>query len=147
MTWCPWPTFHALLTLSKFYVEPRNKVHFSVAVIAGNFETLHSICAWHSLWAHTMTRCPWPTFHAPLPLSNFYVESRNKMHFSAAAMAVSMKPCIVVVFDTLFKHTSLPIFRLTYIARCSYFTKCRCDICLRGVLVSSPEPKAHKVSL
>ena len=61
-----------------------------------------------------MTRCSW--------LCPF---------LSAAAMALSMKPCIVVVLDTLFKHTPL-----TYIARCIYITKCRCDIDLRGVLVS-----------
>ena len=29
------------------------------------------------------------------------------------------------------------LFCLTYIACCSYFTKCRCDIDLRGVLVQS----------
>ena len=89
---------------------------------------------WYTLWAHNMTRCPWPTFHAPPTLSKFYVKSRNKVHFSAAVMAVSMKPCIVVVLDTL-KHTPWPVFCLTYIARCSYFTKCRCNIDLRGVLV------------
>ena len=33
-----------------------------------------------------------------------YVESGNKLHFFAAVVALSMKPCIVVVFDTLFKQ-------------------------------------------
>ena len=109
----PWPGALDLAppTLSKFYVKPRNKVHFSVAVIAKGIKTLHSNCAWHTLWAHTMTRCPWPTFHRfHWTLWKFYVKSRNKVHFSAAAMAVSMKPCIVVVLDTLFKHTPWPFF-------------------------------------
>ena len=33
-----------------------------------------------------------------------YVESRNKVHFSAAVVAVKMKPCIVIVLDTPFKQ-------------------------------------------
>ena len=37
----------------------------------------------------------------------------------------------------LLKHTPRPIFCLTHIACCSYFTKCRCDIALRGVLVNN----------
>ena len=41
-----------------------------------------------------MTWCTWPTFHAPLTLSKFYVKSRIKVHISAAAMPVGMKPCI-----------------------------------------------------
>ena len=140
MTWCPWPTFHAPPTLSKFYVKSRNKVNFSATVIAGSmkpcivivlnnhtiwrdldlhfmlhwlcqnfmlsleiwcislqysleYETLQHNCAWHTLWAHTMTRCSW--------LCPF---------LSAVAMALSMKPCIVVVLDTLFKHTPWPFF-------------------------------------
>ena len=28
-----------------------------------------------------------------------YVESRNKVHFSAAVVAVKMKPCIVIVLE------------------------------------------------
>ena len=33
-----------------------------------------------------------------------YVESRNKVNFFAAVLAVKMKPCIVIVLDTLFKQ-------------------------------------------
>ena len=32
-----------------------------------------------------------------------YVESRNKVHFSAAVVAVKMKPCIVIMPPTLKK--------------------------------------------
>ena len=84
MTWYHLPTFHAPPTLSKFYVESRNKVletnkvHFSAAVIGG------SICIAIAL----------DPFHAPLTLSKFYVKSRIKVHISAAAMPVGMKPCI-----------------------------------------------------
>ena len=35
------------------------------------------------------------------------LELRNKVHFSAAVVAASIKPCIVIVLDTLFKHTPL----------------------------------------
>ena len=34
----------------------------------------------------------------------FYVKSFNKVHFSTAVIAGSMKPCIVIALDTLFKH-------------------------------------------
>ena len=52
-----------------------------------------------------MTWCPLPTFHAPLTSSNFYVEPRNKVHFSEAVIAGSMKPRLVIMLDTLFEHT------------------------------------------
>ena len=53
------------------------------------------------------------THHYLVPLTNIscftdfvkiYVESRNKVHFSAAVIAGSMKPCIVIVLDTLNNH-------------------------------------------
>ena len=68
--------------------------------------TLHSNCPWHTLHAGTLTWCPSSSFHAPLTLSNFCFESRNKVHFSATVVAVGMKDCIVIVLDTFFKHTS-----------------------------------------
>ena len=33
-----------------------------------------------------------------------YVESRNKVHISAAVIAGSMKPCTVIIHDKLFKQ-------------------------------------------
>ena len=36
--------------------------------------------------------------------STICVESGNKLHFFAAVVAVRMKPCIVIVLDTLFKQ-------------------------------------------
>ena len=33
-----------------------------------------------------------------------YVESRNEVNFSAAVVAVKMKPCIVITLDTLFEQ-------------------------------------------
>ena len=68
------------------------------------YETLHSNYPWHTLQAGTLTQCPWHWFHAPLTLSKIYVESRNKVHFFAAVLAVRMKPCIVIVLDKLFKQ-------------------------------------------
>ena len=41
------------------------------------YETLHSNYPWHTLQAGTLTRCPWPSFHAQLTLSNICVESRK----------------------------------------------------------------------
>ena len=62
-----------------------------------------------------MTLCPWPRFHAWVTLSWFYVESSIihiessiKVHFSEAVKAVSVKHCIVIVLNILFKHTLWP---------------------------------------
>ena len=49
-----------------------------------------------------------------------YVESRNNFHFSAAEVVVRMKPCIVIVLDTLLKqahwHCALDIhFKLHWL--------------------------------
>ena len=41
------------------------------------YETLHSNYPWNTLPAGTLTQCPWPSFHAPLTLSKFCVESRK----------------------------------------------------------------------
>ena len=132
MTRCPWPSFHAPPPLLKFYVEPRNKGHFFVAVIALGMKHCIVIVL-DTLFEHT----PWPgalDLHFTLHwLCRIFMSSlEKKVHFSAAAMAVSMKPCIVVVLDT---PTMTFFFCLTYISHCCYFTKCRCDIDLRGVLV------------
>ena len=82
------------------------------------YETLHSNYPWHTFQEGTLTQCPWPWFHAPLTLSKFCVESRkftlsleiisNKVNFFAAVLAVRMKPCIVIVLDTLFKKAPWP---------------------------------------
>ena len=37
-------------------------------------------------------------------VKKIYVESRNKVYFSAAVVAVKMKPCIVFVLDTILKQ-------------------------------------------
>ena len=44
------------------------------------------------------------TFRPFVRLSTVCVESGNKLHFFAAVVAVRMKPCIVIVIDTLFKQ-------------------------------------------
>ena len=41
-------------------------------------------------------------------VSKIYVESRNKVHFFAAVLAMRMKPCIVIVLVTLFKQEPCP---------------------------------------
>ena len=56
---------------------------------------------------------PSSTHHEPVPLTyilhsndfvKIYVKSRTKVQFSAAVLAVSMKPCIVIVLQILLKH-------------------------------------------
>ena len=55
-----------------------------------------------------MTWCLWPRFCAPVTLSWFYLEFSIKVGFSAAVITASVKPCIVIVLDILFKHTLWP---------------------------------------
>ena len=98
-----WPTFHAPLTLSKFTFSLDIKY-----IDSWEYETLHCNCPWHTLQPRTLTWCPWLTFHAPLTLSKFYFKSRNKVHFSAALIAGSTKPCIVILLDTLNNHAPWP---------------------------------------
>ena len=50
-----------------------------------------------------MTWYPAPTFHTQPTLSKFYIESRNKVHFFAAVVAVRI-PYIVIVLDTFFEQ-------------------------------------------
>ena len=45
-----------------------------------------------------------PSVHNLRRVKKIYVESGNKLHFFAAVVAVRMKPCIVIVLDTLFKQ-------------------------------------------
>ena len=94
----------------KFYVESRSKVHFSAVVIAVSIKHC-TVIVFDTLFKHA---------HGPMPLTNisrsidsvsffvetrkFYVESRTKVHFSAAVIALSMKHGIVIVLDRLFKH-------------------------------------------
>ena len=89
----------------KIYVESRNKVHFSAAVVAVKIKPCIVIVL-DTLFKQAPSPGALASFHAPLTLSNFCVESRNKVHFSATVVAVGMKACIVIVLDTLFKHTS-----------------------------------------
>ena len=71
-------------------------------------ETLQSNCPWHTLQVRTLTRCPWPIFHGPLTLkiftSKFCQHLRRSLVFSPSEIAVSLKPCIVIVLDIPFKH-------------------------------------------
>ena len=71
-------------------------------------QTLHSNFLRDTLHAYTMMLCPWPRFPARLTLSWFYVESSIKVCCREAVIAESVKPCIVIVFDILFKHTLWP---------------------------------------
>ena len=100
------------------------------------FETLQRNCAWHTLWAHTMTRCSWLLFMLHWPCPNFTSRLEIKCISLCSSNGCEYETlhsgCLL---DTLFKHTPWPFFCLTYIACCSYFTKCRCDIDLSGVLV------------
>ena len=90
----------------KIYVESRNKVHFSAAVVAVKMKPCIVI-----VLDTPFKQAPSPGAldlhcYAPLTLPNFSVKSRNKVHFSATVVAVGMNACIVIVLDTLFKHTS-----------------------------------------
>ena len=90
----------------KIYVESRNKVHFSAAVVAVKMKPCIVI-----VLDTLFKQAPSPGaldlhFTLPLTLLNFCVKSRNKVHFSARVVAVGMKACIVIVLDLLIKHTS-----------------------------------------
>ena len=53
-------------------------------------------------------------------LVKIYFKSRTNVHFTAAVIAVSMKPCIVIVVDILFMHDPVP---LTFISCSINFVK------------------------
>ena len=82
------------------------KVRFSVLMIARIM-----IPCIITLQARTMTRYPWPTFHAPLTLSEVNVTTSSnyiKVCFSVLMVARMTKPCIVIVLNLLSKHTPWP---------------------------------------
>ena len=104
-------------------------------------QTLHSNCPRHTLQARTMTRCPWPRFRAPVTLSWFYIDSSIKVGFSAAVIAASVKPCIVIVQMAAEGGISASV--INFLVLCSLVTKfyllpymlcscdfaqCRCDV-------------------
>ena len=108
MTWCPWPSFHAPSTVSKFYVVSRKKVHFSAAVIAWSMKPCIVIVL-DTLNTNTL----WPgaiDLHFMLHwlCQNFMLSQKIKYISLQQWIAGSMKPCIVIVFDTLFEHTPWP---------------------------------------
>ena len=101
---CPWSRFHTPVTLSWFYVESSIKVCFSAAVIAASVKTciviVLDILLKHALWPDALDldfALEW--------LGHDFMSSSIKMHFFEAALAASLKPCIVIVLDILFKHT------------------------------------------
>ena len=49
-----------------------------------------------------------------------YFKLRINVNFTAAVIAMSMKPCIVIVFDILFMHDPVP---LTFISHSINFVK------------------------
>ena len=67
-----------------------------------------SNCPRHTLQAHTITWCPWPRYCATVTLSWFNIDPGIKVCFCEAVIAASVKPCIVIVLDRLFKHTLWP---------------------------------------
>ena len=95
----------------KFYVESRNKKTFLCSSDSWEYKTLH---------INLPITYPSNMHHDLVPMTyisrstgfvkfyvesrKFYVESRNSMHFSTAVLAGSIKPCIEIVLETLFKH-------------------------------------------
>ena len=76
----------------------------------------------------TLTRYPWPTFHAPFTLSEFYVKNNSIAYFSVPMIARIMKPCKVIALHIVYKHISWPVtidlyFMLHWL--CLNFTKVR----------------------
>ena len=71
-------------------------------------ETLHSNCPWHTLQACKLNQCPWPIFHGPLTLLIFTSKLCRSLVFSASVIAMSVKPCMVIVLDIPFKHAPWP---------------------------------------
>ena len=81
LTWWPWPTFHAQVTeinLGGIVHSCRNETYERL--------TFHRNCPQRTLRAYTLT--PWS----------------GVMHFFAAMIAVSVKPCLEIVLGILFEH-------------------------------------------
>ena len=90
--------------LSRFYVESSIKARCCEAVIAAIvkpcIEIVLDIFFRHSLWPSALDLDI--TFEW---LSWFYVESSTKVRCCETVIAASVKPCIVIVLDILFKDT------------------------------------------
>ena len=97
-------------------------MHFSTVVIAGSMKPCIVIVL-DTLQAHTMTHKPCPIFYAPLTLSKFTSSLEIEVHFPAAVIAGSMKPCIVIVLDILSSSTHHDQVPLTYISSSTDFVK------------------------
>ena len=104
-------------------MESRNKVHFSAVLIVESMQSCIGIIL-DSLNNHA----PYPDaldlqLHAPPTLSKFYVESKKKVHFSAAVIAGSMIPCTVTILDApnnhALRHGALKHFMLHQL--CQHF--------------------------
>ena len=121
ITQCPWPRFRtrmAFLILRQILALFKSSLAlkcFSEAVIAASVKPCIVIVL-DTLEARTITQCPWPSFHAPVALPWFYVESSIEVCFSEAVIALSVRPCIVIVLDILFKHALWPSALDLYIA-------------------------------
>ena len=89
----------------KIYVESRNKVHFSAAVVAVKMKPCIVIVL-DTLFKQAPSPGAFDLHFTLHDFVKFLGKSRNKVHFSATVVAVGMKACIVIVLDLLFKHTS-----------------------------------------
>ena len=110
MTRCPWSRFRARVTLSWFYVESSIKVCFSEAVITASVKpcivNVLDILFKHALWPGALDldfTLLWCCHDFTWSLA-FYVESSSKVRFSVAMIAASVKLCIVIVSNILFKQ-------------------------------------------
>ena len=85
-------------------------MHFSVAVIAVSMKPCIVIVLeallkhYHDMLFLTYISSSTDFVKFYVKSRKFYIESRNKVHFSAAGIAASMKPCTVFVLDTLFEY-------------------------------------------
>ena len=85
--------FHLMLVNLSYEIENREIQTRGSIVLVGN----------EALSMH-LDAVPLTTFYAPMTLSKFYVEPRIIVHFSAAVIDVSMKPCIVIFLQILFEQ-------------------------------------------
>ena len=71
---------------------------------AYNHQTLHSASPQYTDSAGTLTRWPWPIFHAPLTFTPF----TSPFHISSTVRPSHTKPCIVLLLDVLTRQVPWP---------------------------------------
>ena len=131
LTQWPWPIFRTAVTLKHFKwtfdisstirpttTKPSIVLHLNVLTwqvldpvtltyisCGNNFHTFYVDVRYllnYKAYNHH-TWCSWPRYLARVTLS-YYIDSSIKVCFCEAVIAASVKPCILIVLNILFKH-------------------------------------------